>query len=288
MLFMVIEHFRNNDPQPVRERFTHSGRMMPEGVHYHASWIDAERARCFQLMEADAAAALAPWIAAWSDIVEFDVVPVVTSAEFWAAASSFAQRPSPDEQELRAIEQGLARAWLDRDRGFLERVLASDWTVTQPDGTILDAIHPGADTHEWATDPRIRAVHDGLLPDVPLDGLTPPLGIASSASEAPSSGAPADGVAPSPLVALPTGGVVAVPSVLVAVVAAGSVAVVGAVGSVVIAEDSSPSDPHAVRPSAHAASTRAAARPAPIAATGRATAMRSIRASMSGLGGAAR
>ncbi len=138
MLFMVIEHFRNNDPQPVRERFTHSGRMMPEGVHYHASWIDAERARCFQLMEADAAAALAPWIAAWSDIVEFDVVPVVTSAEFWAAASSFAQRPSPDEQELRAIEQGLARAWLDRDRGFLERVLASDWTVTQPDGTILD------------------------------------------------------------------------------------------------------------------------------------------------------
>lgn len=137
MLFMVIEHFRNGDPQPVRERFTRSGRMLPEGVIYHASWIEVERARCFQLMEADAATALAPWIAAWSDIVDFDIVPVVTSAEFWAAAS-FTSRPSPDEQDLRDIEQGLARAWLDRDRAFLERVLAPGWTVTQPDGTILD------------------------------------------------------------------------------------------------------------------------------------------------------
>jgi hypothetical protein len=138
MLFMVIEHFRDGDPQPVRERFTRSGRLLPEGVTYHASWIDVERARCFQLMDADAAAALEPWIAAWSDIVDFDIVPVVTSAEFWAAASSLTARPSPDEQHLLDIEQGLARAWLERDRAFLERVLAPGWTVTQPDGTILD------------------------------------------------------------------------------------------------------------------------------------------------------
>jgi hypothetical protein len=138
MLFMVIEHFRNGDPQPARDRFVRSGRLMPDNVTYHASWIEAERARCFQLMEADTAAALEPWIAAWSDIVDFDIVPVVTSAEFWAATSSFTARPSPDERELRGIEQGLARAWLDRDRAFLERVLAPGWTVTQPDGTMLD------------------------------------------------------------------------------------------------------------------------------------------------------
>ena len=33
-------------------------------------------------------------------------------------------------------------------------------------GTVLDAIHGTADPHEWASDPRIRAVHAGLLPDV--------------------------------------------------------------------------------------------------------------------------
>ncbi len=49
------------------------------------------------------------------------------------------------------------------------RIGVLDQRDVLPDGTILDAIHPGADTHEWATDPRIRAVHDGLLPDVPLD-----------------------------------------------------------------------------------------------------------------------
>jgi ATPase subunit of ABC transporter with duplicated ATPase domains len=48
------------------------------------------------------------------------------------------------------------------------RVGVLDQRDVLPDGTVLDAIHPGADTHEWATDPRIRAVHDGLLPDLPL------------------------------------------------------------------------------------------------------------------------
>ena len=137
MLFMVIEHFRNGDLQPVHERFVRCGRLLPEGVTYHASWIEPERGRCFQLMEADSAVALEPWISAWSDIVDFDVVRVHTSAEFWARASSFTGRTSSDEQELRDIEQGLARAWLNRDRAFLERVLDPGWSVTQADGTIL-------------------------------------------------------------------------------------------------------------------------------------------------------
>jgi len=37
-----------------------------------------------------------------------------------------------------------------------------------PAGTVLDAIHGTADAHEWASDPRVRAVHAGLLPDVDL------------------------------------------------------------------------------------------------------------------------
>lgn len=139
MLYMVIERFRHGDPQPVHDRFVRHGRMLPDEVTYHASWIEPERARCFQLMEAAAPAALEPWLAAWRDIVDFDVVPVVTSAEYWGGAVSSVSKAgaSADEQDLRDIEQGLARAWLDGDRPFLERVLASEWTVAQADGSIL-------------------------------------------------------------------------------------------------------------------------------------------------------
>src|SRR5258708_738181 len=38
MLLMVIETFKNGDPQPIRQRFLRDGRMLPEGVVYHASW----------------------------------------------------------------------------------------------------------------------------------------------------------------------------------------------------------------------------------------------------------
>ena len=59
MLFMVIEHFRNNDPKPIGERFMLRGRMLPEGVTYHASWIDPAAVRCFQVMEAESVEKLA-------------------------------------------------------------------------------------------------------------------------------------------------------------------------------------------------------------------------------------
>jgi hypothetical protein len=84
MLFMVIEHFKNGDPKPVGDRFRCSGRMLPEGVVYLASWIDSLNSRCFQVMEASDRESLAPWIAAWNDLMDFEVVPVQTSAEFWA------------------------------------------------------------------------------------------------------------------------------------------------------------------------------------------------------------
>jgi hypothetical protein len=87
MLFMVIEQFRNGDPLPIRARFEERGRMLPNGVTYHASWIDPTRVRCFQLMEAADASALQPWIDAWRDIVQFEVTPVLTSADYWATVS---------------------------------------------------------------------------------------------------------------------------------------------------------------------------------------------------------
>src|SRR5208283_4077373 len=52
MLFMVIEHFKPGSMALIDERFQRSGRMLPEGVSYHASWVEPAGARCFQIMEA--------------------------------------------------------------------------------------------------------------------------------------------------------------------------------------------------------------------------------------------
>jgi hypothetical protein len=84
MLFMVIERFKNGDARMVGERFRQSGRMLPEGLTYHASWVDSSGTRCFQIMEAPHPELLNTWISRWNDLIDFEVVPVLTSAEFWA------------------------------------------------------------------------------------------------------------------------------------------------------------------------------------------------------------
>ena len=84
MLFMVIEHFRNSDPTAIGERFQRTGRQMPEGLTYHASWIDAKGARCFQLMETTRPELFTDWTSHWADLMDFEIVPVLTSADFWA------------------------------------------------------------------------------------------------------------------------------------------------------------------------------------------------------------
>jgi hypothetical protein len=85
MLYMVIEHFRDGDPLPVYRRFRERGRLAPDGLRYVASWVSEDRKHCYQVMETDDPALLHAWISRWEDLVEFEVVPVTTSAEAAAA-----------------------------------------------------------------------------------------------------------------------------------------------------------------------------------------------------------
>ena len=80
-LYMVIEHFKRGDAIPVYRRFRDHGRLAPQGLTYVSSWVDTNFERCYQLMEADHPQLLDDWIAHWSDIVDFEVHPVITSAE---------------------------------------------------------------------------------------------------------------------------------------------------------------------------------------------------------------
>jgi hypothetical protein len=88
MLLMVIERFKDGGAKPIGDRFRRDGRMLPEGVTYHASWVDPAGLRCFQLMEAPSTESLAAWTSRWDDLVDFEVIPVLTSADFWSKIQS--------------------------------------------------------------------------------------------------------------------------------------------------------------------------------------------------------
>jgi hypothetical protein len=88
MLFMVIERFKPGSTALIGERFKKNGRILPDGVIYHASWMEFNGARCFQIMEAANPELLRIWTAHWDDLVDFEIVPVETSADYWAKAGS--------------------------------------------------------------------------------------------------------------------------------------------------------------------------------------------------------
>jgi hypothetical protein len=88
-LYMVVEHFKNKDAAAVYRRFRDRGRLAPEGLMYVSSWIDDKLERCYQLMETHDRALLEEWMANWSDLVDFEVHPVITSKE---AAEKIAPR----------------------------------------------------------------------------------------------------------------------------------------------------------------------------------------------------
>jgi hypothetical protein len=86
MLYMVIENYRQG-ALPVYARAAERGRLLPPGLHYRESWVDARSLdRCFQLMETDEPVLFEEWTRRWSDLVAFEIVPVLTSNEAAARA----------------------------------------------------------------------------------------------------------------------------------------------------------------------------------------------------------
>ena len=92
MLYMLVEHFREGDPIPVYRRFREHGRMAPEGLQYVGSWITEDLGRCFQVMDCDDPSLLEQWMARWEDLIEFEVIPVITSADAVAAVAPRLER----------------------------------------------------------------------------------------------------------------------------------------------------------------------------------------------------
>jgi hypothetical protein len=79
MLYMVIERFK--DARAIYKRFREKGRMMPDGLNYISSWIDYDLKTCWQVMETEEFVLVERWIDNWKDLMDFEIVPVRTSAE---------------------------------------------------------------------------------------------------------------------------------------------------------------------------------------------------------------
>lgn len=81
MLYMVIERFKEGVASQIYQRLRDQGRMMPEGLDYVSSWIDLDFKICYQLMRTENASLFPRWTDAWKDLMDFEIVPVRTSAE---------------------------------------------------------------------------------------------------------------------------------------------------------------------------------------------------------------
>ena len=80
MLYMIVEDFRG-EPERVYRRLRAQGRLAPEGLRYVSSWVSHDLQRCYQIMECADRSLLDEWIGRWEDLVEFHVIPVITSSE---------------------------------------------------------------------------------------------------------------------------------------------------------------------------------------------------------------
>ena len=81
MLYMIIEELGNGDPHPVYQRFRDRRRLAPDGLEYVDSWVTDDLTMCYQVMRTNDRALLDEWISNWKDIVDFEVIPVITSPE---------------------------------------------------------------------------------------------------------------------------------------------------------------------------------------------------------------
>ena len=122
MLFVVIERYRTGQAAQIYDRLRRRGRMMPENVHYVNSWVDTDFSRCFQVMEAPDQETLDVWIKEWSDLVDFECVPVYTGAEAAAMAADWESR-----KHLAPVTRFKPRQWTRNHSDIVaEHILQSD------------------------------------------------------------------------------------------------------------------------------------------------------------------
>ena len=81
MLFMVTFPLTHHAYKERVSRFLETGAPPPDGVNVHGRWFTASHNKGFMLVEADDPKPLFRYVSEWSDIMDFEIEPVVTDAE---------------------------------------------------------------------------------------------------------------------------------------------------------------------------------------------------------------
>ncbi len=81
MTYLIIEIFKKDKIKMVYKRFAKKGRMLPDGLKYIDSWVDMNLTKCYQIMKCDDEKKLREWVLKWDDLVDFEIIPVLTSNE---------------------------------------------------------------------------------------------------------------------------------------------------------------------------------------------------------------
>jgi hypothetical protein len=55
--------------------------MAPEGLTYVSSWVVEDLTCCYQVMNCEDRRLLDRWIASWRDLVDFEIIPAMASAQ---------------------------------------------------------------------------------------------------------------------------------------------------------------------------------------------------------------
>ena len=79
--YLVIENYKPGKVHEIYKRFSEKGRMLPQGVEYVCSWVEKDLQKCYQIMKSENLSKLHEWTEKWIDLVDFEVIPVLSSEE---------------------------------------------------------------------------------------------------------------------------------------------------------------------------------------------------------------
>ena len=82
MLFHACYTYSTDARDKVHKRFLDTKGAPPAGVAMLGRWHDAAGNRGFLVAETEDASALAAWLHQWTDLLEFEVSPVLADEQF--------------------------------------------------------------------------------------------------------------------------------------------------------------------------------------------------------------
>lgn len=85
MLFMAIVTWKPEHKIEMVKRSQEKGSMRPEGIKFINEWVDVSGGKSFSLFEANNSNDILSWVTVWTDIMEFEITPVMELDEVMQA-----------------------------------------------------------------------------------------------------------------------------------------------------------------------------------------------------------